>query len=52
MEKNNAEHAKMEITEAAALHPILPSKYNLDLENSINGIYSRKLENMKSAHKA
>lgn len=48
MEKNNIEHAKMEITESAALLYYLATKYNLDLDANINTVYSKKLEMLKT----
>ena len=47
MEKNNVEHAKMEITESAALLYYLASKYNLDLDANMNLVYSKKLDALK-----
>ena len=44
MEKDNVEHAKMEITESAALLYYLATKYNLDIEANIKTVYSKKLE--------
>lgn len=48
MEKNNVEHAKMEITESAALLHYLATKYDLDLEANIKAVYSKKLETFKT----
>jgi NTP pyrophosphatase (non-canonical NTP hydrolase) len=48
MEKNNAEHAKMEITESAALLYFLATKYNLDIDSNIKTVYSKKLELLKT----
>ena len=48
MEKNNAEHAKMEITESAALLYYLATKYNLDIDSNIETVYSKKLEMLKT----
>ena len=47
MEKNNAEHAKMEITESAALLYYLATKYDLDIESNMKAVYSKKLEMLK-----
>ncbi len=47
MEKNNAEHAKLEITESVALLNYLASKYNLDVDANIQSVYSKKLETLK-----
>ncbi len=52
MEKNNVEHAKMEITESAALLYYLASKYNLNLDANMKIVYSKKLDMLKSAQKA
>jgi len=49
MEKNNVEHAKMEITESVALLHYLATKYSLDLESNIKAVYSKKLEMLKKA---
>jgi NTP pyrophosphatase (non-canonical NTP hydrolase) len=48
MEKNNAEHAKMEITESVALLYYLATKYNLDIDSNIKTVYSKKLEMLKT----
>jgi NTP pyrophosphatase (non-canonical NTP hydrolase) len=48
MEKNNAEHAKLEITESVALLNYLASKYNLDVDASMQSVYSKKLETLKA----
>lgn len=47
MEKKNAEHAKLEITESVALLHFLASKYDLDLGASMQAVYSKKLEALK-----
>ena len=47
MEKNNTEHAKMEITESAALLYYLASKYGFDLDGSMETLYLKKLTGMK-----
>jgi NTP pyrophosphatase (non-canonical NTP hydrolase) len=49
MEKNNAEHAKLELTESAALLYYLASKYGLDLDANIKSLYTKKLEMLKTA---
>ena len=41
MEKNNIDHAKMEITESAALLYYLASKYDLDLDSNMKAIYQK-----------
>jgi NTP pyrophosphatase (non-canonical NTP hydrolase) len=51
MEKSNTEHAKMEITESAALLYYLASKYNFDLDANMKAVYAKKLEMLKSAQK-
>lgn len=48
MEKNNIDHAKMEITESAALLYYLATKYSLDLDANIKTVYSKKLEMLKT----
>jgi NTP pyrophosphatase (non-canonical NTP hydrolase) len=47
MEKQNAEHAKLEITESVALLHFLASKYNLDISQSMEALYSKKLASLK-----
>jgi len=49
MEKGNVEHAKMEITESAALLYYLATKYSLDIDANIKAVYSKKLEMQKKA---
>ena len=51
MEKSNIEHAKMEITESAALLYYLASKYNFDLDANMKAVYAKKLDMLKSAQK-
>ena len=48
MEKNNVEHAKMEITESAALLYYLATKYDLDLDVNMKAVYAKKLEKLKT----
>jgi NTP pyrophosphatase (non-canonical NTP hydrolase) len=48
MEKNNLEHAKMEITESAALLCYLATKYDLDLDANMKAVYTKKLEMLKT----
>lgn len=48
IEKNNVEHAKMEITESAALLYYLATKYSLDIDANIKAVYSKKLEMLKT----
>lgn len=52
MEKNNTDHAKMEITESAALLYYLASIYKLDLDANMKVIYQKKLDNMFKVPKA
>jgi NTP pyrophosphatase (non-canonical NTP hydrolase) len=52
MEKNNIDHAKMEITESVALLYYLASKYGLDLDANMKAIYQKKLDNMFKVPKA
>ncbi|HEY7506399.1 MAG TPA: hypothetical protein VH621_02215 [Nitrososphaera sp.] len=47
MEKGNAEHAKLEITESVALLHFLASKYSLDVAENIQAVYSKKLAGLK-----
>ena len=46
MEKNNVEHAKLEITESVALLHYLASKYNLDINANMQAVYTKKLEQL------
>jgi NTP pyrophosphatase (non-canonical NTP hydrolase) len=47
MEKNNAEHAKLEITESVALLQYLASKYGFDVDENMQAVYSKKLAALK-----
>ena len=47
MEKQNAEHAKLEITESVALLHFLASKYGLDVSQNMEQVYSKKLASLK-----
>ncbi|HLG36670.1 MAG TPA: hypothetical protein VI338_00935 [Nitrososphaera sp.] len=49
MEKNNVEHAKMEITESAALLYFLASKYGFDLDTEMETLYYKKLTALKQS---
>jgi NTP pyrophosphatase (non-canonical NTP hydrolase) len=51
MEKNNIEHAKLELTESTALLYYLASKYELDLGANIESIYTKKLDMLKTSGK-
>lgn len=48
MEKSNVEHAKMEITESAALLYYLATKYDLDLDANMKAVYTKKLDMFKT----
>ncbi len=48
MEKSNVEHAKMEITESAALLYYLATKYGLDIDANMKAVYTKKLEMLKT----
>ncbi|HJU95207.1 MAG TPA: hypothetical protein VJ643_04175 [Nitrososphaera sp.] len=52
LERNNMEHAKLEITESAALLFYLASKYGLDLDANIESVYTKKLEMLKTSTKS
>ncbi|MCS6767887.1 MAG: hypothetical protein RMJ59_01730 [Candidatus Nitrosocaldus sp.] len=49
IEKGNAEHAKVEIAESIALLHYMARLYNMDVDASIERIYSRKLEALKQS---
>lgn len=49
MEKNNVEHARMEITESAALLYFLASKYGFDLDTGMETLYYKKLTALKQS---
>ena len=49
MEKNNVEHAKLEITESAALLYFLASKYGFDLDTAMETLYYKKLTALKQS---
>jgi NTP pyrophosphatase (non-canonical NTP hydrolase) len=48
MEKNNIEHAKMELTESVALLYYLATKYGVDLDSNIKSVYGKKMEMLKT----
>jgi len=48
MERNNTEHAKVEITESAALLFFLAQKYGFDLQSNMESLYAKKLEALQS----
>ena len=52
LEKNNAEHAKLELTESTALLYFLASKYELDLDANIESLYTKKLKMLKTSTKS
>jgi NTP pyrophosphatase (non-canonical NTP hydrolase) len=52
LEKNNMEHAKLELTESTALLYFLASKYELDLDANIELLYTKKLEMLKKSTKS
>ena len=52
LEKNNIQHAKLEITESTALLYYLASKYELDLDANIESLYTKKLEMLKTSTKS
>jgi NTP pyrophosphatase (non-canonical NTP hydrolase) len=47
MEKSNAEHAKLEITESIALLHYLASKYGFDVGENMQAVYTKKLAQLK-----
>ncbi len=51
MEKNNPEHAKVELTESAALLHYFASKYGLNLDENIKSLYTKKLDMLNAATK-
>jgi NTP pyrophosphatase (non-canonical NTP hydrolase) len=51
MERSNPEHAKLELTESAALLYYLASKYELDLDENIKSLYTKKLDLLNTATK-
>lgn len=44
MERSNPEHAKVELTESAALIYYLASKYEFNLDENIKSLYTKKLD--------
>jgi NTP pyrophosphatase (non-canonical NTP hydrolase) len=52
MEKDNHEHAKLELTESTALLYYLASKYEFDLEENIESTYTKKMEMLKKSKKS
>ena len=49
MEKNNTDHAKLEITESAALLYFLASRYGFDLDTNMETLYYKKLAALKQS---
>jgi len=52
LERNNTEHAKVEITESVALLQFMAQKYGLDLESNIEGMYRKKLDMLTKSDSA
>jgi NTP pyrophosphatase (non-canonical NTP hydrolase) len=52
IEKNNLEHAKLELTESTALLYYFASKYGFDLDANIESLYTKKLEMLKTSKEA
>jgi NTP pyrophosphatase (non-canonical NTP hydrolase) len=52
LERNNMEHAKLELTESTALIYYLASKYGFDLDANIESVYTKKLEMLKKSTKS
>ena len=50
IERNNIEHAKMEITESVALLYYLATRYGLDLEANVRAVYTKKLDMLNAKH--
>ncbi|MFQ5969771.1 MAG: hypothetical protein ACE5J2_04680 [Nitrososphaerales archaeon] len=48
LERNNTEHAKVEITESVALLYFIAQKYGLNLESNIESMYRKKLEMLQA----
>jgi len=48
MERNNTEHAKLEITESAAMLFFLAQKYGFDLQSNMQSVYAKKLEALQA----
>jgi NTP pyrophosphatase (non-canonical NTP hydrolase) len=49
LEKNNTEHAKLELTESAALIHYIASKYSLNLDENMRALYTKKLETLSKS---
>ena len=52
MEKDNHEHAKLELTESTALLYYLASKYEFNLDENIESTYTKKLEMLKKSKRS
>jgi NTP pyrophosphatase (non-canonical NTP hydrolase) len=48
IEKNNSNHVKLKITEAVALLQYIASRYNLDINENIQSLYSHKLNKLNN----
>jgi NTP pyrophosphatase (non-canonical NTP hydrolase) len=46
IEKENPDHAKLKITEAAALLEFMASKYKIDLDSNMELLYSKKMDTL------
>jgi NTP pyrophosphatase (non-canonical NTP hydrolase) len=46
MEKNNSNHIKLKITEAIALLEYIASRYDLDVDATMQSLYSHKLSKL------
>jgi NTP pyrophosphatase (non-canonical NTP hydrolase) len=49
LEKNNTEHARLELTESAALIHYIASKYSLNLDENMGALYTKKLETLSKS---
>lgn len=49
LEKGNADHAKIELTEIAALLQFMAKKHGMDLQRNIEEMYTKKLAGMEAA---
>jgi hypothetical protein len=53
IEKQSSEHARLKITEAAALLEYMDSKYKFNLDSNIKLLYSRKMDTItRLSHKS
>ncbi|MDQ4101339.1 MAG: hypothetical protein M3115_04035 [Thermoproteota archaeon] len=51
IERNNSEHAKLELTESAGLLYYLATKYQMNLDENIKSLYTKKLDMLKGSTK-